>query len=297
MSNKKDPAIKYPPPGIMVKVGEAIMHVYQEGEGSPTLIFLAGHATATPFFDFKPLWSLLSNKYHIAVPERAGYGWSHISKKARAIDTVLNDTRESLKIADIPPPYILVPHSIAGIEALYWAQKYPDEVQAIIGLDPSLPEPLSRLKIPLGHKLRMTFMSFALRRGMTKDIVPNVVLKMPSYELQNLSDEDRDIYLEIVQQRYWSKDVLREMDAFSAQAKTVLSRPMPLDTPIMLITSDPEKTPRMRATGDAITQLYRDFLMPFKHKNHIELGCGHFIHAEAPERCAEAITEFIGALS
>ena len=29
---------------------------------------------------------------------------------------------------------------MSGLEALYWAQKYPDEVSAIIGLDMAVPE-------------------------------------------------------------------------------------------------------------------------------------------------------------
>jgi hypothetical protein len=28
---------------------------------------------------------------------------------------------------------------MSGLEAIYWAQKYPDEVIAIIGLDPTTP--------------------------------------------------------------------------------------------------------------------------------------------------------------
>ena len=39
-----------------------------------------------------------------------------------------------------PPPYILVPHSFSGIETLYWAQTYPEEIKAICGLDPAVPE-------------------------------------------------------------------------------------------------------------------------------------------------------------
>lgn len=33
-----------------------------------------------------------------------------------------------------------MPHSMSGIEALYWAREYSDEVSGIIGLDMSVPE-------------------------------------------------------------------------------------------------------------------------------------------------------------
>ena len=32
-------------------------------------------------------------------------------------------------------PYVLCPHSMSGLEAVLWAQKYPDKVEAIVGLD------------------------------------------------------------------------------------------------------------------------------------------------------------------
>jgi len=51
----------------------------------------------------------------------------------------LEETRACLKLAGVDGPYLLVPHSLSGLEALYWAQKYPHEVKAIIGLDPRIP--------------------------------------------------------------------------------------------------------------------------------------------------------------
>lgn len=45
----------------------------------------------------------------------------------------------ALDKAGIQDPYVLCPHSLSGLEALYWAQKYPDEVEAIVGLDMAVP--------------------------------------------------------------------------------------------------------------------------------------------------------------
>ena len=33
---------------------------------------------------------------------------------------------------------MLCPHSLSGLEATLWVQKYPDEVEAIVGLDMTL---------------------------------------------------------------------------------------------------------------------------------------------------------------
>ncbi len=69
----------------------------------------------------------MSVDYRTVVVEKAGYGYSDVSDISRDIDTILEETREALTQAGEEGPYILYPHSMSGIEALYWAQKYPDE--------------------------------------------------------------------------------------------------------------------------------------------------------------------------
>ena len=112
---------KFPPIGKLVEVNGHQMHVYSEGEGVETLVFLSGSGTAAPALDFKALYSRLSSRYRIAVVERAGYGFSDTADTPRDIDTVLEETREALTLAGESGPYILFPHSLSGIEAIYWA--------------------------------------------------------------------------------------------------------------------------------------------------------------------------------
>ncbi len=120
------------PLGKMVEVGGHNMSIYVEGSGDMTLVFMSGGGTCSPILDFRSLYSLLSNKYQIAVVEKFGYGFSDVVDKGRDIDSILEDTRAALAAAGLNAPYVLCPHSMSGLEALYWAQKYPDEVSAII---------------------------------------------------------------------------------------------------------------------------------------------------------------------
>ncbi len=43
---------------------------------------------------------------------------------------MLEEIRKTLHLADQSFPYVLFPHSMSGLEALRWGQKYPCEVQA-----------------------------------------------------------------------------------------------------------------------------------------------------------------------
>jgi len=47
------------------------------------MVFLSGHATSCPTYDFKPLWHLMRGQYNMAVVERPGYGWSEKSSHSK----------------------------------------------------------------------------------------------------------------------------------------------------------------------------------------------------------------------
>lgn len=122
--------------GKMIDVDGGKMCVYSEGsyEGI-TLVFLAGSGVSSPILEYKCLYSLLSKEYRIAVVEKFGYGFSTGTDKPRTVQNMVEECRAALKGADIQPPYALVPHSYSGIEAIYWANTYPDEVKVVLGLD------------------------------------------------------------------------------------------------------------------------------------------------------------------
>ena len=124
-------------PGQFVEVDGHNMSVYTEGSGDHTIVFLSGWGTESPLYDFKPLWSKLTDDYRIVVIEKFGYGFSDEIDGERDFDTILRQDREALEKLGIEGPFVLCPHSLSGLEATLWAQKYPDEVEGIVGLDMS----------------------------------------------------------------------------------------------------------------------------------------------------------------
>ena len=136
---RKNKALYETPLGQLVEVDGHNMSIYTEGEGEHTIVFLSGYGTASPILDFKPLYSRLSDDYKIVVVEKFGYGFSDLVDGKRDIDTILRQDRTALEKCGIEAPYVLCPHSFSGYEATRWAQEYPDEVEAIVGLDMCTP--------------------------------------------------------------------------------------------------------------------------------------------------------------
>jgi pimeloyl-ACP methyl ester carboxylesterase len=130
----------YTPPTGIVDVYGRKMLVHTEGMGSQNVVLLSGAGTPCPSTDFAPLIKALRSDFRVSVVEYFGYGWSDWTNKPRTNENVIEETRLALREAGILPPYILVPHSNSGIYVLYYANKHPEEISAIIGLDTSVPD-------------------------------------------------------------------------------------------------------------------------------------------------------------
>ena len=194
------------PNGQMIDLGDYRVHVYSEGENenAPTLVFLSGSATVAPVYDFKALYSLLSDEYRIAVVEKAGYGYSDIAEVDRDVATMINEVRSALSGAGIEAPYVLLPHSMSGLEAIYWAQNYPDEISGIIGIDMSVPEAYDDRDFVLGKtKLMKTFGKMSVDLGFMRipGTYPLNEAPLSDEEIVELDEEFQDA-LRYISQAY-----------------------------------------------------------------------------------------------
>ena len=126
--------------GEFVTINEHKMHVYRDGNAdAPAIVFMSGHCTVSPVYDFKVLYEKLLPNFRVIVIEKFGYGYSDIFDSPCDIDTLVSVQRQALDALGEVGPYILAPHSMSGIEAIRWKQKFPEEVAAIIGIDMATP--------------------------------------------------------------------------------------------------------------------------------------------------------------
>ena len=126
--------------GEFVTINEHKMHVYRDGNAdAPAIVFMSGHCTVSPVYDFKVLYEKLLPNFRVIVIEKFGYGYSDIFDSPCDIDTLVSVQRQALDALGEAGPYILAPHSMSGIEAIRWKQKFPEEVSAIIGIDMATP--------------------------------------------------------------------------------------------------------------------------------------------------------------
>jgi pimeloyl-ACP methyl ester carboxylesterase len=90
------------------------------------------------------------------------------------MDTILEETRTALQSVGENGPFILFPHSVSGLEAIYWLGKYPEEIAAIIGLDMGFPEYyLNRKRTPMN--IDLVLMNVVSRLGIHRVYYPKQV--------------------------------------------------------------------------------------------------------------------------
>ncbi|MBO5324315.1 MAG: alpha/beta hydrolase [Oscillospiraceae bacterium] len=126
--------------GELVEINEHKIHVYRDGNAdAPTIVFMSGHCTVSPVYDFKVLYEKLLQHFRVIVIEKYGYGYSDIYESSCDIDALVFVQRQALATLGEAGPYILAPHSMSGLEAIRWKQKFPDDVSAIVGIDMATP--------------------------------------------------------------------------------------------------------------------------------------------------------------
>ena len=129
-------------PGRHIDIGDVSLHLYCLGEGEGTVVLEAG-ATG-----FAQTWSRvqtdLATSHRVCAYDRAGMGWS--SATDLPVDGVASADRlhALLTAAGERPPYVMVGHSLGGMLALTFADRYRDDVAALVFVDSSHPDQLNR---------------------------------------------------------------------------------------------------------------------------------------------------------
>ncbi len=202
-----------------VKVNNTFLNVYSEGKNSElTIIFMSGSGVTSPVLEYKPIYHRMSDEYKIAVVEKAGYGFSGSMTTKRTVENLVAESRKALLLAGINPPYVLAPHSYSGFEAIYWANTYPEEVKAILGIDMGFPNmALAQAKeIPETQKEKMVMqqrkiLSVVAKRGLLAKLLKNKTINASGLMTGNeLTDEEKALYQELFYKNLLNQEISEE---------------------------------------------------------------------------------------
>lgn len=276
---------RHRPPGRMVDVGGYRLHLDCRGEG-PTVVFEAG------FGGFSIDWAGLAphlRGVRACAYDRAGFGWSEAKPGG------VRDLREQpealhalLQAADVPPPYVLVGHSLGGPYVRQFAATYPDEVRGIVLVDASTEDMATRFppsfladiegQLALLGKVK-PLMHVGLQR----------VLRLSVCNDESLPPEQRGIAKSVGYRTKAYYAMHDEGTALVAAAREGYEIPPPrAGVPVAVLTSgDNLKEPE---TGEIWRELQGELAAISPTSMHeVVDGSSHFIQTDAPERVVAAI--------
>ena len=267
----------------MVEVDGQKMSVYVSGEGEHTLVFMAGSGDAAPIMSYKEFADRFDEDYRVVIVEKFGYGFSDGYNGSRSVDTRVNQQRKAIQSLGITGPYILCPHSYSGLESIYWAQNFPDEVEAIVGLDMAVPRAYDMYDEKIISSVNMTNIANNLlnKAGVVRLFVGG---SLP----EDSTEEENKIITALVCKNYGNNTAGNEVEYVASDVAVIDKKPVP-DIPTLLIISDGTVT-------DGWIGFENDYASSVSDVTTVQLDCGHTVYDYEPDKCEEAMRGFIHGL-
>lgn len=276
-------------PGEYVKVDGNDMHVYATGEGNNTIVLMSGLGTTAPALDFMPLIRELSQNNKVVVVEGFGYGFSDQTKKERTVENIVEELRTALQEAGITAPYTLMPHSISGLYAIYYANKYPEEVSQIIGIDCYLPKMCEYFDEDTPDM--PNYMSYIAPLGIARvAVLINPSDYLPECEDETYTKEELTQIKALTAWNGYNKDVVMEAQAIDDNIATTYEMTFPEDLPVLIFTRTTQQVAEDGKTRETFYQTYLDGLTNSKL---VVLDGPHYLHWTCSDEMSQIATQWL----
>jgi pimeloyl-ACP methyl ester carboxylesterase len=125
--------LPYAEPSQLIDIGGRHINLRCIGHGGPPVILFAGLAHWS--FVWDKTQPEIAKRTRVCAFDRAGFGFSDPAPQPQILSDVVNDVHAALQLADVPGPYVLVGHSLGGLEARVFSQQWPEAVAGMVLLD------------------------------------------------------------------------------------------------------------------------------------------------------------------
>ena len=294
--------------GRLIDVGNGRrVYLSSMGSGSPAVIFESGiAATSQNWADLQKAVS----KFALSVTyDRGGLGWSSAATSERTPSNIARELHALLREAGIPPPYVLVGHSVGGLVVRRFALDYPDEVVGVVLVDAMRTEdwpPVNetqRSMLERGMRLtkiadpiarfgiaRLATTSLLCRSGTVSGVLTRAAGDGGRHVLDRVTCEVGKMPREVwpIVAAHWSspsfyRGLATHLQAVPASVIEMHDAPPIENIPVLLLTAGTAEP----LSADALARIGTGTQQKIAHKS------GHWIHLDEPELVLEAIREMV----
>ena len=114
-----------------------VLNLWCEGRRGPVVVFDSGWAADSRAW--RRVMAGLSDSHRTCAQDRAGQGKSSPGPLPRDGEAVARDLHEALTRGSVPKPWVLVGHSLGGLNMRHFVRLFPADVAGLVLVDPTSP--------------------------------------------------------------------------------------------------------------------------------------------------------------
>jgi pimeloyl-ACP methyl ester carboxylesterase len=301
---------RWPPTGALREVGGHRLHIDREGECGPVVVFESGIAASS--LSWKLVQPRVAKFARTCSYDRAGLGWSDGSRTPPSLDAIVHDLRALLSAVGLPGPYIFVAHSFGGLVARWYASHYPEEIAALVLVDPlaacewACPDDVHKRMLARGVQLSRRGKMLA-RFGVVRlclDLamagarsLPKLVAKLTSGGAKTpdrMTGEIRKLPREVwpMVKSHWCRPkcfeaMARHLEWLPENSVAALAATVPAEIPVTVLAAFDCAEARLRE--------YETMTKRSAAGRQVKMeDCGHWIHLDRSEAVVAAIRDLAG---
>lgn len=296
-------------PGEMVDVGGYSLHLNCIGEGGPTVVMDAGHGDFS--MSLASLQEQVAEFTRVCTFDRAGYGWSDAGPDPRDSQQNVTELKALLENAGEEAPYILVGHSLGGINVILFAAENPDLTAGVVLLDSSHPDQMERFnaEVPAivavedaGVAAYQTLLDLAEQGALTADMVAD-------FQPPTLSEADVATWAQLFMQPKNLQAMINEYAQLDADLAEVMENGDLGDIPLIVIAHGLQLKDLLPAEALDALGLTTDMLDTYEaiwrelQEDHLNRSTNsrlivaenspHYVYATEPDLVVEAIQSLV----
>ena len=288
LARKRD-AQRFPPRGKFVDVGGHKLNLNCTGQGTPTVILETGFGVLA--VDWQLVQPEIAKFTRVCSYDRAGYGWSDPGPMPRTSLQSARELHALMQNAAEKPPFVLVGHSLGGLNVRIYNGMFPNEVAGMVLVDATnedqvnvMSPNMKKVSDEYAKKFntRMNFRIVLIQVGLARLMVP---------------DQDEDTILDL--QPKFIEAVKSEASSFAENANAARAAGRLGDKPLIVLSAGKEKAPPDGPTKefDDYHKIWlndlqvREARLSSRGKQIIVSDSGHMIQDERPDTIISAVRE------
>lgn len=154
------------PVDVNIDVAGRRLHLVCKGSGGPPVLVEMGAGAEVGAWS--GIVDALAQDRRACVYERAGIGESEPGSEPRTAQRAADELHTLLEAADMAGPVIVLSHSLGGLVAQAFAQRHPDDVAALVFVEPRTAE------YQLGYRENLTEDELALDEASTQAAIDSL---------------------------------------------------------------------------------------------------------------------------